>query len=108
MDWVLLSYSCYPEHEDCCYQLAAASNRCCFGETFVERCKVDDDVGGDAGVEDLHEIVDYWEERHLDEITEICVDVAVVVWIVVDAVEDLNGIVAGGDCYEGWQLYAVT
>ncbi len=51
VDWVLLSCSCYPEHEDCCHQQAAVSNRYCFGETFVERCKVDDDVGGDAGVE---------------------------------------------------------
>ena len=100
MDWILLSCSCYPGHEDCCHQQAAVCNRCCFGETFVERCKVNNVVGGEAGVEGLTEIVDYWEERHLDETTEICVDVAVV--------EDLNGIVAGGDCYEGWQLYPVT
>ncbi len=51
VDLVLLSCSCYPGHEDCCYKLAAASNRCCFGETFVERCKVNNVVGGDADVE---------------------------------------------------------
>jgi hypothetical protein len=110
VDWILLSCSCYPGHEDCCHQQAAVCNRCCFGETFVERCKVNNVVGGEAGVEGLTEIVDYWEERQLDEATEICFDIVVGddVVFVVDAVEGLNGIVAGGDCYEGWQLYAVT
>ena len=51
VDWVLLSCSCYSGHEDCCYKVAALSNRYCFGETFVERCKADDVVGGNAGVE---------------------------------------------------------
>ena len=63
LDWVLLSCSCYPGHEDCCYKLAALSNRCCFGETFVGRCKVSNVEGGDADVEDLTEIVGCWEER---------------------------------------------